>query len=256
MQYTLLKMTQLILSAMDSDEVNSIHDTTEALQVVDQIETTYYDLVTTLDFPDMWDFFELEPSLDLSKPTLLKLPKRVVHVDWLRYDISEPGNTVRKMKDIIPMEPKMFFDRMDSLNSGDPDVYSYNLLVGAATFDIRGYNDRSPTYYTSQNDQTIIFDNYDASHSSTIVGNRTKGYGQMMPLFEREDNFIPQLEPRQFSLFFNEAKSACFTDLKQYQNPKAEARARRGWVQAHRKTPQMKLRDTYQATSPARGRNR
>jgi len=34
MKYTLLKMVQLILSAMDSDEVNGISDTVESLQVV------------------------------------------------------------------------------------------------------------------------------------------------------------------------------------------------------------------------------
>lgn len=256
MRYTLLKMTQLILSAMDSDEINSIDDTTEAQQVVDQIETTYNDLASTLDFPDNWDFFELEPSLDMSKPTLMHLPQNVAKIEWLKYDTTEPGSTIRKSKDLLPVDREFFFDRMNALDSSKSNIYSYNLLVDAATFDVRGYNDRNPTYYTTNDDYTVIFDDYDLSVGQTLIGNRTKGYGMIIPVFIREDDFIPPLEPRQFTLFFNEAKSACFTDLKQVQNAKAEQRARRGWVQAHRKDPQIATVDNYRANVPNFGRGR
>lgn len=256
MRYTLLKMVQLILSSMDSDEVNSIGDTTESLQVVDQIETTYNHIAATIDFPDHWDFFELAPSLDPNKPTVMHLPENVAKVEWLQYDITEPGGTVRKTKDLLPLDRKRFFDRMNSLDTARPEVYSYDLLVDAATFDVRGYNDRDPTYYTSNDDHTLVFDNYDLSVGQTLQGNRTKGYGMIIPIFLREDDFIPDFEPRQFTLFFNEAKAACFADLKQVQNSKAEQRARRGWVQAHRKEPQIELVDNYRATAPNFGRGR
>lgn len=254
MRYTLLKMVQLILSAMDSDEVNSIDDTTESIQVVDQIETTYNHIAATIDFPDYWDFFELEPSLDMNKPTLMRLPDGVSKLEWIKYDITEPGSTIRKTKDLLPMSKEMFFDRMDSLDSAKPEIYSYDLLVDAATFDVRGYNDRNPTYYTTNDDRTLIFDNYDVSVGQTLMGNRTKAYGMRIPVFIREDDFIPELEPRQFTLFFNEAKAACFADLKQIANSKAEQRARRGWVQAHRKEPQITTVDSYRANAPNFGR--
>lgn len=256
MRYTLLKMTQLILSAMDSDEVNSIYDTTESTQVVDQIETTYNHLAATLDFPDNWDFFELEPSLDMAKPTLMFLPENVAKLEWLQYDVTEPGSTIRKTKDLLPLGRKQFFDRMASLDSSKTEIYHYDLLVDAATFDVRGYNDRDPTYYTTNDDNTLVFDNFDLSVGQTLIGNRTKAYGMIIPEFIREDDFIPALEPRQFTLFFNEAKAACFADLKQVTNSKAEQRARRGWVQAHRKDPQIETVDNYRATAPNFGRGR
>lgn len=254
MRYTLLKMTQLILSAMDSDEVNSIYDTAEAQQVVDQIETTYNHLAATLDFPDNWDFFEFEPSLELSKPTVMTLPSNVARLEWVQYDVTEPGSTVRKTKSLLPMDRVSFFRRMDNLDSSAANVYQYDLLVDAATFDVRGYNDRDPTYYTTNDDHTLIFDNYDASVGQTLVGNRTKCYGMLIPEFIRDDDFIPSLEPRQFTLFFNEAKAACFADLKQVQNVKAEQRARRGWVQAHRKDPMIDTVDNYRSQVPNFGR--
>jgi hypothetical protein len=42
---TLLEMTQDILSDMDSDEVNSINDSVESLQVAQIIKTTYFNIV-------------------------------------------------------------------------------------------------------------------------------------------------------------------------------------------------------------------
>lgn len=238
MRLTLLRMTQLILSSMDSDEINSIDDTTEAQQVVDQIETTYYDLADTLDFPDQWDFFELEPSSDPTRPTLMSLPQNVAKLEWLKYDVQEDGSTVRNMRTMIPQEREYFFDRMNSLDTDKTDIYNYQLQVGAGTFDIRGHNDRFPTYYTTNNDRTLIFDDYDADINQTLVGNKTMAYGMIYPEFIRDDDFVPDLQPRQFALLFNEAKSSCFIDLKQVQNAKSEQRARKGWVQAHRKSPQ------------------
>ena len=41
----LLAMTQDILSDMDSDDVNSINDSVEALQVAQIIKTTYYNII-------------------------------------------------------------------------------------------------------------------------------------------------------------------------------------------------------------------
>lgn len=238
MKYTLLRMTQLILSSMDSDEINSIGDTTEAQQVVDVIETTYNDLVSTIDFPDMWDFFELEPSNDLSRPTLMYVPKDVGKVEWIKYDNSEDGSTKREFQDVRSVEREYFLDRMNSLDTTDPRVYQYELQVGPGTFDVRGYNDRFPTFYTTNNDQSIVFNDYRADINQTLAGNKTYCYGMRIPSFIREDDFTPDLTPRQFTLLFNEAKSAAFVELKQVQNAKSEQRARRGWVQAHRKAPQ------------------
>lgn len=256
MRYTLLKMTQLILSAMDSDEINSIYDTTEAQQVVDQIETTYNDLAATLDFPDNWDFFELQPSNDITRPTLMYLPDNVARLEWIQYDVTEPNGTLRKTKDLLPMSKLAFFDRMDSLDTAEANIYDFELMVGDGTFDVRGYNDRHPTYYTTNDDKTLIFDSFDLSVGQTLQADRTKCYGMLIPVFVRDDNFIPHLEPRQFTLFFNEAKSACFADLKQVQNAKSEQRARRGWVQAHRKEPMIDTVDNYRSQVPNFGRGR
>lgn len=233
MKYDLLRMTQLILSSMDSDEVNSISDTVESQQVVDIIETTYNDLISTLDLPELWDFFELEASGDITKPTILTVPSAVSKVEWIKYDVSDGPN--KQLLDIKPIERGEFMARAASLDEDESDVFSYTHTVGTGTFQIRGKNDRNPSCYMTPDNKTIFFNDYLASESSTIVGNRTQCYGMITPAFLRQDSWTPDLSSRQFTLLFNEAKAQCFVDLKQASNNKAEQRARRGWVHSQRK---------------------
>ena len=256
MKYNLLKMTQLILSSMDSDQVNDIADTDESLQVVDIIEQTYNDIASTIDFPDMWDFFELTSASDSATPTLMYIPDDSARIEWIRYDNSLSGDTERKFYPVLPLDREVFFDRMNNLDTADTNIYQFNLTVGAETFDVRGRNDIMPTYYTVIDNRTILFDNYDSSEDSTITANKTQCYGMKIPVFTRSNDFIPQFEPRQFTLFFNEAKSQCFIELKQIQNAKADQRARRGWIHSQRKKQNTNVSDIHNVWTPDYGRRR
>ncbi len=235
LQMNLLKMVQLILSSMDSDEVNDIGDTVEAGQVVDILEQTYIDILPQLDLPQFWNFLELTPSGDASRPTIAYLPDGVERIEWIRYDCSETPETTRDWRTVYPMDRALFFDRMNNLDSSDTNVYSFSLQVGSETFDVRGFNDRAPTYYTVTDNNTLIFDNFDFAEGQTITGGKTQAYGQRIAPFIRENTWVPPFKDRQISLFFNEAKSQCFLELKQVENAKAEQRARRAWNHAARK---------------------
>lgn len=255
MKMNLLKMVQLILSSMDGDEVNSISDTAESLQVVDAIEQSYNDLSSTIDFPDHWDFFELEAT-STATPTVMNLPSNIGKVEWIQYDHALDGVTKRDYRYIQPLAREAFFDRMNGLDSAETDIYQFDYTVGTGTFDVRGHNERFPLYYTTTDDETVIFDNFYEDINQTLVGNKTKCYGMLIPVFERDDEFIPDFAPRQFTLLFNEAKSQAFIDLKQVQNAKSEQRARRGWVQSQRKEPQVPGGNIYKFNSPNFGRRR
>lgn len=235
MRYTLLKATQLIASSMDSDEIQDIDDSVESRQIVDILEQVYNDVYSQIDFPEHWDLFELEPSLDVTRPTVMYIPERVAKIEWLQYDHSEPGSTERNWRYVLPLSRGRFLNRMNALDADRSEVYRYDYLVDTETFDIRGWNDRHPNYYTTVDNRTLIFDNYDASADITLVGNKTMGYGQIVEPFVRENNFVPPFEPKQFTLWFNEAKAQCFVELKQVQNIKAERNARRGWNYSQKK---------------------
>ena len=60
MKYTLLDLTQAILRALGSDEVNSISDTTEALDVANIVKEAYYTIISEIDFREQSGLFHLD----------------------------------------------------------------------------------------------------------------------------------------------------------------------------------------------------
>lgn len=255
MEYNLLRMTQLILSSMDSDEVNSIDDTVESQQVVDIIETTFNDIVSAIDFPSDWDLFQLENFGDNARPTLMRIPENINKIEWAQYDNALDGETTRNFQPLVPMSRFAFFEKMNALDTADSNVYQFDYEVGVQTFDVRGLNDAFPTCYTTVDNDILIFDNYDSDVDMTLVGSKTQCYGSIVPTFSRTDSFVPPLDNKHYTILFNEAKSSCWADLKQAQNAKAEQRARRGWVNASRNKSKVKTRPAIDET-PDFGRGR
>ena len=218
MKQTLLSMVQKILSSMDSDEVNDIADTVEASQVVDIIEQTYYDIVNHGDFPEHYAFFSLTASGDPTKPVTMTLPDNVASIQWIKYDGEEVK--FQPMDDFVELSLKM----------EGSNVIDYEIELPTGNITLNAYNDVQPLKWTTYDDHTILFDGYDASVDTTLQSSKTIGYGQVMPTFTRSNTFIPDLDVKQFSLLFNEAKALAWAELKQSQNVKAERTARRGWI--------------------------
>lgn len=95
MKLTLLEMTQSILSSMGSDEVNSISDTTESLQVADIIRQTYMNMIGRYDLPQHNQLFQLQPSNDATRPTLMTFPNGVVRIEWMKYLDTNPADSLQ-----------------------------------------------------------------------------------------------------------------------------------------------------------------
>ena len=82
----LLAMTQDILSDMDSDTVNSINHSVEALQVAQIIKTTYYNIIDGKDYAFLYELFKLQASGTADKPTHMKLPEDIIDLKWIKYN--------------------------------------------------------------------------------------------------------------------------------------------------------------------------
>lgn len=254
MKYTLLKTVQLILSGMDSDEINDINETTESVQVVDILEQTFNDLASTIDFSENWGLFQLE-STGIDTPTITLLPSNVGKLEWVQYNIAGSDEDP-DWQPMTPINRTAFLSRQAGLDPDATNVFSQVYTSNDEDFTFYGYNDKDPVYYTSFNDSTLIFDNYDATKYTTLPGGQFRCYGMLIPEFTRSNDWIAPLEPRQFSLYFNEAKSQAFVDLKQIANQKAEQRARRGWVQMQRKQPTVPPGEILESWTPNFGRKR
>ncbi len=69
---TLLQMTQNILSALDSDPVDSIDETVEAIQVAELVKEAYFDLISQRDWPFLFVLGTLDGVGDVNNPSTLK----------------------------------------------------------------------------------------------------------------------------------------------------------------------------------------
>lgn len=229
MRYTLLELTQDILSSMDSEEVNSISDTTESMQVVKVIKTVYDDLQTRSDLPIQKSLFNLTSSGDSTKPVLMTKPLTINKIDWIRYNKVELGDTDPVWTEIRYMPLDAYMMMSQGLAPSDTTVDSMEQIANGFTFTFYFKNDSGPSYYTSFDDNTIIFDSYDSEVDSTLQSSKTLCYGELSNVFVENDSWVPNLQPQQFPLLLNEAKSLAWAELKQTSHPKAELAARRNW---------------------------
>jgi hypothetical protein len=93
-------------------------------------------------------------------------------------------------------------------------------------------NDKDPEYYTSFDDEWLIFDSFDSNHDDTLQAQKTVASIQLEPEWEHNDSFIPDLPTKAFALLLSESKKAAFIKLKQASDPVEVERARkqRTWM--------------------------
>ena len=219
---TLLDMVQDILSDMNSDEVNSISNTIEGMQVAQIIKSTYFNIIDGRDWPHLYQMFTLTASGTALKPTHMRLPDNIINVEWFKYNVKVLGTDKQAFRDILYKTPKEFMAILDARDSAATFV---TVVDDDTTIDLNIYNDRVPSYYTSFDNENIILDAFDKTLESTLQASKTQGYGKVYPTWTMSDTFIPDLPTQSFSLLLNEAKSTCFLRVKETGDQKAEQHA-------------------------------
>jgi len=176
MKLTKLKLVQMVLSAIDSDNVNSVDETVESEQVGIIVDTIYDDL--NGEFP--WAHLRESGVLEVTTtPNKMKIPDGVMTINDIYYN-------KKKVHYIQPNEmTELLFDR-------DP------------------YSDRDPKYWTSYDDTYVIFDAYDGG----LVEDLTHTDVYRMPVQMTTDNSYPDLPERFHNAIFEGSAADAFYTLK------------------------------------------
>lgn len=334
-QQTLLTMVQTVLSSLGSDEVNSISDTVESSQVAQILQQKYYDIIARGGLTKHQQLFQLNPSIDATKPTLMYVPQGVQRIEWVKYfdtnvldgattQVSQFGSYSHDLNIDLVQNPlwtttsftsqtvrtgnltftvastsipavigqgvvvtatggtatlngtlasysgttmvlnitsttgtgtfaswniqggggnvaapgylyvtmlpiDQFLEFVNRFNPTDSDVGSFQFNEGGNNFTFYYKNSHQPRYCTIISNQYVVFDMYDKTQDTTLQASKTLVFGQVVPLFIMQDNFIPQLDDQEFPLLVNEAKALAFLELKQMPHPKADLEVRRQW---------------------------
>lgn len=245
---TLLEIVQDVLSDMDSDEVNSITDTIESMQVANIVRSVYEHIMDTRDWPHLYTLYSLDASGDIDLPTTLILPEDVEELSWFKYNKKKITDPNDKYEDVKYLTPKEFIDLSSKRNSSDANT----TVVSISGVNINVLNNVSPTYYTSFDNDTIICDSYDSDVEDTLQESKTQAFGKRLPVFILEDSFIPDIPTNSFTYFVNESKSAASLKLKQAPDQKAEQYS----ITGRRKMSQEAWRVSNGVTLPDYGRAR
>lgn len=204
---TLLQMTQNILSALDSDPVDSIDETVEAVQVAEIVKESYFDLISQRDWPFLFVLSSLEALGDTNNPTKMKIPDTYNKIKWVKYN----------RKEVQYADPETFHTIISQR------------LPQAGVINSAGYvTNQDPQYWTSYDDTFIIFDGYNQSVETTLQASKSAVYGIQQSNWSQVDSFIPNIPEKFFPTLLAEAKSQAFVNLKQQSNAREERKATRG----------------------------
>lgn len=246
---TLLQMTQNILSALDSDEVNSISDTVESMQVAEVIKETYEELFSNTDKPSLQALIQLEALSDVDRPNFMLIPENVDTVYWIKYDYRTEDRT--DYRDVVYLTPQEFLGKVskqqtegDSVEISDDNGIRYWVVT-----------DKNPQYWTSFDNETVVFDSYDSSLDTTLQNSKSLAWVSKAADFELQDDYIPPIESKLFPGLLAEAKSVCFINIKQVSSAKEEQRSKRQRVKSLNDLWRLDQRRPYNRT-PDYGRRR
>lgn len=216
---TLLEIVQDILNDMDSDPVNSINDTVEAQQIAQTVKTTYNNIIDGKDWPHLYELFQFEALSSVLKPNYLKIPDNIISIDFVKYNVRKVADTKDKFTDIKYKLPEDFLDLVTRRNSS---LSTIQVVSDFSLVNLNILNNKAPEYYTSFDDQYIIFDSFNNTVDTTVMTSKTSGRGRRNVVFTLADTFVPDLPVQMFSYLLSEAKSVSFLNFKQTANAKAE----------------------------------
>lgn len=225
MSKTVLDLTQDILSDLNSDEVSSITDTLESLQVAQIIKSTYEDLMSRKNWDHLRKLTTLNSSGTASRPTHMRVESAIKEVVSLSYNKQTSTQTSPRWQSVEYLTPDKFLNYTNTRNTDNSDTDQIEDITGVKLL-IK--NNRAPTYYTSFDDEWVVFDSYDNSVDSTLQSSKTQMLAYVMPTFVLSDTHVPDLPTEMFSVLLADAKSACFSRIKQMPEGKAEQQSRKG----------------------------
>jgi hypothetical protein len=224
MKKTLLEMVQDVLNDIDGDEVNSIDDTVESEQVANIIRSTFESLIASRDWPHLRKVTQLVASGDSTKPVNMTTPANTSVLEHIQYNKKKTGETQNKFKEVTYMFPDDFLRYTNKRNNDNSNV---SVITDISGVTLHILTDKHPEYYTSFDEENLVFDSYDSAVDTTLQASKTQAIIYQLPTFSLTDAFVPDLPAEQFAQFVEESKSRCSAKLRQTADQKSESWSQR-----------------------------
>lgn len=230
---TVLNYVQATLNAMDSDLVDSINDTEEALQVANELQDTYYELLNREDWEFLHQPARLTGAADTSNPTKLLIASEIKRFDFIAY---QDGDRSHELTYLPPAE----FLRRYAAGGTDRQ-----LVTDGSGVNFYVTTNKRPQYFTSFDDESIICDSFESAVESTLQGAKTSCVGVVIPAFSVTDSHTPDIPQHMEPLLQSMLNAACFTYFKQTNSGTDQQRGVRQLAQARREESKVSRKNYY-----------
>lgn len=229
MKMTLLEIVQAILNALDGEPVNSITDTVESEQVAMIVRDSYLALVSNRNWPHTRHTLSLSSFSDDQRPTHMSFPDSVKEIELVNYNKKKQRDTRQLFEQVYYLHPDQF---LEHTNNRDTDSDNVTVVEDLSGVSINIQTNCAPTYYTSFDDENIVFDSFDKEVELTLQSSKTQAIVVEQPTFSLVDNHVPDLPTEAFSALLEDSKSTASLQLRQIPDQKAEQRAQqqRNWL--------------------------
>lgn len=239
---TLLEIVSDILSDMDSDYVDSINDTDEAMQVAQIVKSTYHSMMSNRNWPHTARALNITASTDNLLPTHMRIEDDYKELISLFYECSKEIGARLDYRQMKYLDADAFLRFTNQRNSTDGQTI---VVTDPSGIKFLVLNNKAPQYFTSFDDTNLVFDSYDSDMDSTLQSSKTQARAYIIPVFEMIDSFIPDLPDEAFPALVEEAKSKAQFKLHQVQDIKAEQEATRQQRWLSRKAWRVHEQDIY-----------
>lgn len=241
-KWTLYEIVEDILSDMSGDYVSSITDTEESQQVAQIVKSTYQSMLSNRNWAHTLRLLNLTAYSDSDLPTHMKVEDSMKELKSVYYNCRPASSTKLMYRPMKYLQQDDFLRHVNARNSDNADT---TIVLDPSGVQLMILTNKAPTYFTSFDDNTMVFDSFDSDVDSTLQASKTQARGYVFPPFEMEDDHVPDLPEEAFSAFIEEAKSRCMLRLKQVQDVKAEqvSASQQRWLA--RKDASVIQRDPY-----------
>lgn len=228
MRKTLLQIIQDILSDTDGETINTISGSLEGEQAATIVENAFYDMVANRLIPEHKELIVLTPLSDNTYPTHFLYPDNVKEITKVWYDRTKALVGTGEYYEVKWIDPEYFLDRIDNFQGNYVTVNDKN---GGTKLRIQ--NDKFPEYYTSFDDNYIIFDSYQELYDDSLQESKVRAMGTKFPEFDRfDDNYYPDIDDHLFPMLISESRERFMDWYKGGTTRKASEAARRNKVHA------------------------
>lgn len=220
---TLIEMVRNIhLDLTDGEYIYTINENMLSTHITEIIKTSYFNLIDSREWPHLLKSFQLTAT-SASTPTHMTLPSTKTNLHYVKYNRKPTGVGPNLFTLIKFLPPQRFMNLVDAR---DDTLATVDIITDPSGIPINIINNTSPTYYTSFDEQSIIFDSYDVAVDTYLTAAKTQCYGMVYPTYTESDDFYFDLPPEMFNLILNDAKSTAYLTLRGQPNIKAELAAK------------------------------